>query len=69
MNGDTIIKNEYIPVNKMLFDGLKDYFRIEKVALRIPKFTEASWASSQRRKKHNVGINLCDFVYILRKRQ
>jgi site-specific DNA-methyltransferase (cytosine-N4-specific) len=67
MNGDTIIRNEYIPVNKMLFEHLKDYFRIEKVALRVPKFTEASWAASQRRTKDNVGISLCDFVYILKK--
>ena len=40
--------------------------KIEKVALRIPKYTEASWAASQRRNGEEVGVSLCDFVYILR---
>jgi site-specific DNA-methyltransferase (cytosine-N4-specific) len=66
MNGDTKIHGNYIPVNKMLLETLTDYYKVEKVALRIPKFTEASWAASQRRNGEEVGISLCDFVYILR---
>ena len=68
MNGDTLMQGQYIPVNKMLLDKLKDFFTIKKIALRIPKYTEASWASSQRRKKDKLGVNLCDFVYILAKK-
>ena len=67
MIGDTVIKEQYIPVTKMLLDGLKSDYRIERSALRIPRFTEASWAASQRRKGHQVGINLCDLIVILKK--
>ena len=66
MNGDTKIHGNYIPVNKMLLEKLTDFYKVEKIALRIPKFTEASWAASQRRNGEEVGISLCDFVYILR---
>ncbi len=68
MIGDTTIRGNYIPVIKMLLDKLKSTYTVEKVALRVPRFTEASWAASQRRKTSQVGINLCDFVIILRKR-
>jgi len=68
MNGDTVIKGEFVPVNKMIMDKLRNDFEIEKIALRIPKFTEASWAASQRRKTGQVGVNMCDFVYILRRK-
>jgi DNA methylase len=66
MNGDTVMQNEYIPVNKMLMERLVNHYSIEKIALRIPKYTEASWAASQRRETDKVGISLCDFVYILK---
>ena len=67
MIGDTVIKGQYIPVTKMLLDELKNTYCIDYSALRIPKFTEASWAASQRRKGHQVGINLCDLIIILKK--
>ena len=68
MIGDTVIKGQYIPVTKMLLHDLSDVFELENSALRIPKFTEASWAASQRRKGHQVGINLCDLILILKKK-
>lgn len=67
MIGDTVIKEQYIPVTKMLLEELKHDYRVERCALRIPRFTEASWAASQRRKGHQVGINLCDLIVILKK--
>lgn len=67
MIGDTVIKGQYIPVTKKLVRRLSDTYKIEKAALRIPKFTEASWAASQRRKTGDIGINLCDLIVILRK--
>jgi len=67
MIGDTVIKGQYIPVTKMLLNELKNDYSVEYSALRIPKFTEASWAASQRRKGHQVGINLCDLVIVLKK--
>jgi site-specific DNA-methyltransferase (cytosine-N4-specific) len=67
MIGDTVIKERYIPVTKLLLEELKDDYKIERTALRIPKFTEASWAASQRRKGYQVGINLCDLIVVLKK--
>ena len=68
MIGDTVIRSEYIPVTKMLVHNLRNIYELEYSALRIPKFTEASWAASQRRKGHQVGINLCDLILILKKK-
>ena len=68
MIGDTVIKGEYIPVTKLLIERIKDIYEVEKSALRIPKFTEASWAASQRRKSGEIGINLCDLIVILKKK-
>jgi site-specific DNA-methyltransferase (cytosine-N4-specific) len=67
MIGDTVIKGEYIPVTHKLVSRLQDVYKVEKAALRIPKFTEASWAASQRRKGGDVGVNLCDLMVILQK--
>ena len=68
MIGDTIIKEEYIPVTKLLLEKVSDIFSVEKVILRVPKYTEASWAASQRRKKNDIGVNLNDFIIILRRK-
>lgn len=71
MIGDTVIKGEYIPVTRKLIDKYlernPDIF-IEKVVLRVPKFTEASWTTSQRRTSEKVGISLNDFIIVFRKR-
>ena len=68
MIGDTTIRNEYIPVTQMILEKLelKDV-KIEKVILREPQYTEASWAASQRRKSGKLGIELCDFIVIFRR--
>lgn len=70
MIGDTSIKGEYIRATKMLIDRfLKDNkdISVEKIILRVPKYTEASWTTSQRRKSDKVGINLNDFLVIFRR--
>lgn len=68
MIGDTVIRNKYIPVTKKVLDltNLKKE-NIDKVILRVPKYTEASWASSQRRTKKSIGIDLNDFIIIIKK--
>src|SRR5699024_2266902 len=69
MIGDTIIKGQYIPVTKMILEKVKEEgFDIEKIALRVPKYTEATWAASQRRKKDNIGITLYDYIITLRRK-
>ena len=70
MIGDTIIKGNYIKATKLLIDQFLEKNQniiIEKIVLRVPKYTEASWTASQRRKKENVGISLNDFIIIFRR--
>lgn len=68
MMGDTVIKGQYIPIMKKTLEkaGITKK-NIETIALRIPKYTEASWAASQRRNNDQVGITLNDFVVVLKK--
>lgn len=68
MIGDTIMKGEYIPVTRMLLDktDLSDY-KVETVAIRVPKYTEATWVASQRRDSNNIGITLYDYIIVIRR--
>lgn len=71
MIGDTIIKNEYIQATKMTIDAFlskNPNISLEKVVLRVPKYTEASWTTSQRRNSDKVGITLNDFIVIFRRK-
>ncbi|MGM9662331.1 MAG: DNA methyltransferase [Oscillospiraceae bacterium] len=70
MIGDTMIKGEYMQATKMLLDRfLADdpQMQVEKMVLRVPKYTEASWSTSQRRKSDKIGISLNDFIVICRR--
>ena len=62
------IRQEYIQVTRKLLEksGIKKS-KIQTVALRVPKYTEASWAASQRRNSSSVGINLSDFIVVIKK--
>jgi len=68
MMGDTVIKGEYIPVMKKTLEhaGIKKS-DLASVAVRVPKYTEASWAASQRRNTGEVGITLNDFLLVIKK--
>lgn len=68
MIGDTTIHGNYIPVTKQILDLLIDYYKIELIALRVPKYTEAAWVTSQRRQKNTIGVTLYDFIIIMRKK-
>ena len=67
MIGDTTIRGEHIRATRPLLDTLPSRVRVEKIALRVPKFTEATWAASQRRKGGDLGVRLYDLIVILRK--
>lgn len=72
MIGDTVIKGKYIQATKMLLDRFlseNHNIKIEKIVLRVPKYTEASWSASQRRKSDKVGIQLNDFILIFRRKK
>lgn len=70
MIGDTVIKGEYVQATKALIDDFladNPHIKVEKMVLRVPKYTEASWTTSQRRKSDKVGITLNDFIVIFRR--
>jgi hypothetical protein len=68
MIGDALLKGSHIDVTAQILDRVGSFYSVEKVVLRIPKYTEATWASSQRRSSKNLGITMYDFVVILRTR-
>ena len=69
MIGDTIMKGEYIQVTKSLMEKVDtDKYEICKVAIRVPKYTEATWVASQRRDSNNIGITLSDYIVLIRKK-
>ena len=55
------IKDDFYKVPNLKFD-------VEKIIIRIPKYTEASYAASQRRGTQNVGVNIPDHLVILKKK-
>lgn len=70
MIGDTVIKGEYIQTTRMLLDEFladNTHIMVDKVVLRVPKYTEASWTASQRRTSDKVGVSLNDFIIIFRR--
>jgi len=68
MIGDTVLRGHYVPTINMILGNISHLpLRLELVALRVPRYTEASWVASQRRKGDTVGISLNDFVLVFRK--
>lgn len=68
MIGDTIMKGQHIRVTREIIDRLdKELFDVELIALRVPKYTEAAWVASQRRKSNDIGITLYDYIVLLRR--
>lgn len=70
MIGDTIMKGEYIQVTKSLIERLDFWkFEIIKVAIRVPKYTEATWVASQRRNSDQIGIVLPDYIVLIKNKR
>jgi hypothetical protein len=71
MMGDTYIRDEYVDVTRRVLDALAgagSRLALDRVVLRVPKYTEASWVASQRRRSDRIGVTLNDFILILRRR-
>ena len=66
MIGDAVIKNKRVNTTSLLLKNLKK-FKIEKIIVRIPKYTEASYAASQRRTTGDIGVNIPDHLIVLKK--
>jgi hypothetical protein len=68
MVGDTVIHGERICTTKLLVDAVSEFLEPVGVNVRTPKYTEASWAASQRRNGSKVGVSLTDFVITFKKK-
>jgi hypothetical protein len=70
MMGDTIIRGTYIDVTRQLLRALDHRgvdLQLDRVVLRVPRYTEASWVASQRRTGDRVGVTLNDFILLFAK--
>jgi len=68
MIGDTRLRGKHIPTTRLLLDCLRDVnLELINIAIRRPKFTEASWVASQRREGDKVGVALSDFILTFEK--
>jgi len=71
MMGDTVIRGEYVHATRMVIEKLlheTPSLALDKLILRVPQHTEASWVASQRRKTKSVGVTLNDFILIFKKK-
>lgn len=67
MIGDTVMGGEHIRVVRPLLQSVDPSLTVEKVVIRVPRYTEATWAASQRRHTVALGARISDFIVILRK--
>jgi hypothetical protein len=68
MVGDTVIHGERICTTRLLVDAVSEFLEPVGVIVRTPKYTEASWAASQRRNGSKVGVSLTDFIITFKKK-
>ena len=66
MIGDALIKSNHVEVTSKIIEKVTHIFEVEKTIVRIPKYTEATWASSQRRNSADLGVPMYDFLVIFR---
>lgn len=64
MIGDARLKGEHVCVTAPIISKVSRTLEVKKIALRVPKYTEATWASSQRRKSGDLGVTMYDFVVL-----
>jgi hypothetical protein len=71
MIGDTFLRGERINTTSHLLNRLaveEPVFQLDKIIVRHPKHTEASYAAAQRRRTENIGVKLPDHVIVMRKK-
>jgi len=66
--GDTVIKNRRVNTTSRLLRMISDLpLQINRIVVRVPKYTEASYATAQRRDRQEVGVKLADHLVIFQK--
>jgi hypothetical protein len=66
MIGDALMKSNHVEVTSKIIEKVTHIFEVEKTIVRIPRYTEATWASSQRRNSADLGVTMYDFLVIFR---
>jgi hypothetical protein len=66
MIGDALMKGHHVDVTSQIISKVSNIFKVQKTILRIPKFTEATWASSQRRNSTELGVTMYDYIIVFR---
>jgi hypothetical protein len=68
MIGDTFLRDERINTTSLAIEKILEHnFKVSKIVVRIPKYTEASYAATQRRDGNNIGIKLADYLILFQK--
>lgn len=70
MIGDTFLRGERINTTSHVLNRIavdRPGFQLNKIIIRHPKYTEASYATAQRRNAQNIGIKLPDHIVVMRK--
>lgn len=68
MIGDTEIQSKRIRTSLMVAEQAQNLgFRLRRVIFRVPKYTEASYAATQRRTAAEVGVRFADHIILLEK--
>ncbi len=70
MIGDTFLRGERINTTAQVVDRIMQDdlgFELERIIIRHPKYTEASYAATQRRTSSDIGVKLPDHVIVVRK--
>lgn len=66
MIGDTEIRSTYIPTVRAVLASLgDDGWSVERLLVRVPRHTEASYKTAQRRSTDDLGPRFKDFVVVL----
>jgi hypothetical protein len=66
MIGDTEIRSSYIQTVRAVLKSLEcDRWRVERILVRVPRHTEASYKTAQRRSTDDLGPRFKDFVVVL----
>jgi hypothetical protein len=70
MIGDTFLRGERINTTSHVLNRIatdNPGFQLDKIIIRHPKYTEASYAAAQRRTAENIGVKLPDHIVVMRK--
>jgi hypothetical protein len=62
MIGDTVLRGEYLQIVRRVLDRLPPALCLQETAVRVPRHTEATWVTSQRRNGQELGAKLYDFI-------